>query len=930
MPGPLARLYATLGLDSREFDSGIGKAQKSISGFGRGTDLAMAGIAGGIAGGLIGTIGAARDWESAFAGVRKTMDTTGLSADEQTAAFGKLEGELRDLAKTIPITAVELAGLAEAGGAMGVARDDLAEFARVTALIGTTTDVVAQDAATSLGKIGTVMRMTAADYDNFGSTLVDLGNKGSSTESQIIAVANRISGTASTIGLSVDEMLGWSAALANVGIEAEAGGSSFQRFAFTVQQAALMGGNKLSILAQTAGMTDAAFQQLWGSDTNAALTSVMVGFSKLSETESMVRRGMLGLDDIRISDFMTKLTGNVDNLTGSLGVAETAWGDNTAMMTEAEKRFDTVDSKLQLFWNRITDVGITLGNALLPPLTLTVEHVGNLVGILGDAAAAFPAVTSVVAPLVTALAALTAVRFGARFMGLGGLETLISSGLGKAWRAAGGSAAVKGAVAFAGAAAQVAYEGAAFLVSKFVAVASAMWTALGRPGSAIVARAMQAGAAAGTAYAGASGAGGFIGTVAAAVAGMAPLAIPAVIAIGAKPMVDQAVNSLDIGQTSKDLATGKFIDDQLKAQETGAERLTNFRWPWEKGGMFGGPETLAERIIQPKETASAVEDALDDAVVKPVEGLIPAMHTALGRLGDVPFTPPEVADPMADEFAAARKAVLQGFGSIKEALKKGSAPQLISKHDRLDNMEGRMQKVMKNLRKAVEVNDPINVGYWSKAAAKQAVQIDKMRGKSSTTTGAIKRKFASMGIDIEGTWKDTRSAAERESGRTARTAISDAQSIKTGIDAIDLTSSGTNLMLELAAGIRAGISEVSAAAHEAAAAAALPIKSDSPPKVGPLSTIDKWGVPLMEAWAGGIEKGAGRVRLASDRMAGAFRPSAHVPAFALAGGGSMAGGVHIHVGTLIADEGGIDELERRMSRRLRLRGRGTGHYNDPN
>jgi hypothetical protein len=105
--------------------------------------------------------------------------------------------------------------------------------------------------------------------------------------------------------------------------------------------------------------------------------------------------------------------------------------------------------------------------------------------------------------------------------------------------------------------------------------------------------------------------------------------------------------------------------------------------------------------------------------------------------------------------------------------------------------------------------------------------------------------------------------------------------MKTGIDAIDLGPSGTALMTELTNGIRAGFPELRAAAIEAAAIVAGPIESKSPPKVGPLRTIDQWGASLMDTWLEGFERSASSIRLAADEAAGSL--GRHLsPALALA------------------------------------------------
>src|SRR6188472_4095720 len=66
-----------------------------------------------VGGGL--AVKAAIDWESAFAGVRKTVAAT-------PAQFAELEDGLRSMATHIPVAANELAEIAEAAGQLGIKR----------------------------------------------------------------------------------------------------------------------------------------------------------------------------------------------------------------------------------------------------------------------------------------------------------------------------------------------------------------------------------------------------------------------------------------------------------------------------------------------------------------------------------------------------------------------------------------------------------------------------------------------------------------------------------------------------------------------------------------------------------------------------------------------------------------------------------------
>jgi TP901 family phage tail tape measure protein len=364
----------------------------------------------------IGSIDAAKNWETAFTGVKKTLDTSGLSAEQTTAAYGELEDGLRDMAKVIPLPVGELASLAEAGGALGIARGDLMDFTKTAAIMGTTTNVAAIDAATALGKIGAVMPFTRDEYSRFAATLVDLGNKGASSESEIVNMAQRMAGAAALIGMSHDELLGWAAAMANVGQEAEAGGSSFQRLALDVNAFVANGGPRLQQVAELAGMTGEAFAALWDQDSNEALRRLTNGLAGLDKNARAAALSSLGFTDIRIRAALLALTANVDNLNTSLEVAPEAWDENTAATEEAAKRFATLDSKAQLASAAFNDLMITVGTHLLPVVTDLVTEVTGLVNGITDWIDANPELVSTLTPVLGVLAGLVGLKFGAKLM----------------------------------------------------------------------------------------------------------------------------------------------------------------------------------------------------------------------------------------------------------------------------------------------------------------------------------------------------------------------------------------------------------------------------------------------------------------------------------------------------------------------------------
>ena len=89
-------------------------------------------------------------WESAWAGVTKTVDGT----PKQMAA---IEAGLRGLAQILPASHEEIAAVAEAAGALGVKSKDVVGFTKTMVDLGETTNLSSEQAATSLARFMNVM-----------------------------------------------------------------------------------------------------------------------------------------------------------------------------------------------------------------------------------------------------------------------------------------------------------------------------------------------------------------------------------------------------------------------------------------------------------------------------------------------------------------------------------------------------------------------------------------------------------------------------------------------------------------------------------------------------------------------------------------------------------------------------------------------------
>jgi TP901 family phage tail tape measure protein len=408
---------ATAALAKTQAQLGATAATANKSATGMGATMAKGAKVGGLAVAALGamSIKAAADWEDAFAGVRKTVN----ASDKE---FAKMEQGLRGLAKTMPITATEVADLAAEAGALGIKSKDIVKFTKVAAMLGEATDMSANDAANGLARLSNVMGTSSKDFERLGSTLVALGNKGASTEAEILSMAQRMAGAAKIIGLTEAEVLSMSSALASVGIRAEMGGSAISRVWLQIDDAIAKGSSQLESFARIAGMSEANFRRLFAEDANAAVIRYAAGLKTAHDQGESVSQMLkeVDLNEIRVRETLLKSSAAQKLLTQAQEQGNRAWEKNNALNQEAQTRFKTVASQASILKNRITDLFISLGQKLEPATRAVLETLNRLAS--GKLPKWFQDIIDKSAPLRAAISAI-----GGMFEKVfGGIEDILS------------------------------------------------------------------------------------------------------------------------------------------------------------------------------------------------------------------------------------------------------------------------------------------------------------------------------------------------------------------------------------------------------------------------------------------------------------------------------------------------------------------------
>lgn len=399
-----------------EIDRNIKKSEQTLKKFGQAGKVIM-GMGVGLAGGLGVAVKQAMDFESYFAGVRKTVDAT-------EEGFAELSDGIRGMAKELPASAVEIASVAESAGQLGIAEDHILSFSRTMIDLGEATNLTSEQAATSFARFANITQMPQTEFDKLGSSVVALGNTMATTESEIVDMSMRLAAQGKLVGMSEAQIMALSGTMSSLGIEAEAGGTAMTMVLKKIQNAVGEGSEGLEDFAKASGMSSEDFAAAWESDPIMALDAFIKGLGESGEEGENLNEilGELGITGIRESDAILRMAGASDLLSEAVDTSTTAWDENTALAEEAQQRYETTASQLAILKNVIVDTAISFGDALLPAIQRATDFLKDIAEWFNNLSDS----TKTAIATITAITAALALVAGPVLILIGMLPTLIA------------------------------------------------------------------------------------------------------------------------------------------------------------------------------------------------------------------------------------------------------------------------------------------------------------------------------------------------------------------------------------------------------------------------------------------------------------------------------------------------------------------------
>lgn len=319
--------------------------------------------------GLVASTKAAVDFEDALANVKKTTGAT----ESELKDIGK---RLLDLSTSSRTSAKELINIATIGGQMGIAAKDVVAFTDAIDKVNVAlSDEFSGGAEEVTKQMGTLRNLfsdiksdnVADDILFIANAVNELGAAGLATGGYMAEASRRIAGVAIPLGMSSGEVLGFSAAMEELGFNVERGSSAVVR---TLQTMA----TNTSGFAEVAGMSLKDFEEMVNTDINGAFLAVLDGINKInpSATEMAQILDDLELSGVGNAELFMKMAGATDLLSEKQKMATDSLGQTNSIMDEFNTKNSTTQAEIDKLKNNFNKLAVEIGSELLPKVNETI------------------------------------------------------------------------------------------------------------------------------------------------------------------------------------------------------------------------------------------------------------------------------------------------------------------------------------------------------------------------------------------------------------------------------------------------------------------------------------------------------------------------------------------------------------------------------
>lgn len=339
------------------------------------------------------------DYEKAAIGVQKTTNITDAELDILSRRFQFLSET------SLPASTEELFRFGEVAGQLGVtAASDLENIAVVATQLQTATNLAGDVAVESLAKIIGISAEAIDTIDELGGVVVQLGNTFKTNEAQIVRVASELGRSTAQFNRTSTDVVALSAALAELDVQAQLGGSVVGKAFRTIDTVIRKGtSDQIAALEKLTGVVrddlvkvfeenavDAfdLFVQGLGrvNDAGGSVSDVLEVFSLkgdevnkvlpvLATRADLVEKALKSsrIEFARSAGDLEKFAELQGKTVDELQITSKELRAQGALIAEARKAFNTLGARLSVLRNAFGNLATDIGRLFAPALKSVVD-----------------------------------------------------------------------------------------------------------------------------------------------------------------------------------------------------------------------------------------------------------------------------------------------------------------------------------------------------------------------------------------------------------------------------------------------------------------------------------------------------------------------------------------------------------------------------
>jgi len=308
--------------------------------------------------------------------VMKTTGMTKVEVDELTKSFGLLQTRT---------SRIDLLGIAEQGGRIGIAKAEIGDFVAVmnkaSVALGDSFTGGAEEVANKLGKIKFLFQETKdlnvdQSYNAIGSAINELGANGVASEANIADFTTRIGSLTDVLKPTIQETLALGTAFEESGIESEVSARAYGIF---MKQASTETGK----FAKVMNLTQGEVESMINKNPLEFMLKFSEGMKGMSATDTAKTLDALGISADGANKVIGAMGNNTNRFRELIDLSNKSFGEGTSLINEYNIKNNNLAATLEKISKTVS--GWFSSETFIKWLGGAVEWLAKFIGATEDA-----------------------------------------------------------------------------------------------------------------------------------------------------------------------------------------------------------------------------------------------------------------------------------------------------------------------------------------------------------------------------------------------------------------------------------------------------------------------------------------------------------------------------------------------------------------